>query len=82
MREQLRIEGEDACNLAAELVELTGESLEWAIVTALRERFERERARRDWQDRIMTITREIATGLREPAANDAGAQYVGRAMAG
>ena len=82
MHEELRIEGEDACSLAADLVELTGESLQWAVVTALRERFERERARRDWQDRVMTITREIATGLREPAANDADGRYAGRAMAG
>ena len=82
MHDELRIEGEDVCSLAAELVELTGESLQWAVVTALRERFERERARRDWQDRVMTITREIATGLCEPAANDAGGRYGDRAMAG
>lgn len=81
MRTELRIEGEDACSLAAELVELTGESLQWAVVTALRERFERERARRDWQDRIMAITREIARGLPASSANDHTA-YTGRALAG
>jgi hypothetical protein len=81
MRAELRIEGEDACSLAAELVELTGESLHWAVVTALRERFERERARRDWQDRIMDITREIARGLPAGPANDHTA-YSGRALAG
>jgi len=36
MLEELRIEDEDACSLAAELVELTGESLEHIVVTALR----------------------------------------------
>ena len=81
MPDELRIEGEDACSLAAELVELTGESLHWAVMTALRERFERERARRDWQDRIMAITREIAIGLPAGPANDRTA-YTGRALAG
>lgn len=70
MRDELRIKGEEACTLAAELMVLTGESLEWAVVTALRERFERERARRAWHDRIMVITREIATGMRDQTAND------------
>jgi hypothetical protein len=70
MSDALRIEGEEACSLAEELAALTGESLEWAVEIALRERFERERARRDWQDRIMVITREVATSLRDPAAND------------
>ena len=79
MSDTLLIEGEDACSLAAELMELTGESLEWIVTTALREQFERERARRDWQDRIMAITREIAAGLPNPAANDRAAS---RALAG
>ncbi len=81
MSDELRIEGADACTLASELVALTGESLQWAIVTALRERFERESARRDWQDRVMAITREIATRLRDPVANDRG-QISARAAAG
>ena len=72
MLAELRIEGEDACSLASELVALTGESLQWAVLTALRERFEREQARREWQERVMAITREIALGLRDPAANDRG----------
>lgn len=80
MLAELRIEGEDVCSLAAELVELTGESLQWAVMTALRERFERERARRDWQDRIMAITRDIARSPSGPA-NDRTA-YAGRALAG
>lgn len=67
MREEIRIEDEDACSLAAELVELTGESLEYIVRDALRERFERECARKAWQDQVMNITREIATSMRDPA---------------
>jgi hypothetical protein len=61
---ELRIAGEEACKLAAELVELTGDSLQTAVLTALREEIERERARRMRYDRIMAITREIALGSR------------------
>jgi hypothetical protein len=82
MPDALRIEGPDACSLASELVALTGESLQWAVETALRERFERECARRDWQDRVMAITREIATSLRDPAANDRGGVSLRHAAAG
>jgi hypothetical protein len=82
MSDALRIEGEDACSLAAELVAMTGESLEWVVLTALQERFERERARRAWQDRVMAITREVATSLRDPAANDRGSYGARRAAAG
>ena len=74
MSDALLIEDEDACSLATELMELTGESLEWIVTTALRERFERERARRDWHDRIMAITREIAAGLPDPAATNRAAR--------
>lgn len=79
MRDELRIKGEEACILAAELTALTGESLEWAVTAALRERFEREQARRDWQDRIMVITREIASGGSARPAND---RHSRRALAG
>ena len=59
--------GEEACGLAAELVQLTGESLQVAVVTALREELERERARKQRHERIMAITREIARGSRMAA---------------
>jgi hypothetical protein len=62
MQTELRIEDEDACALAAKLAELTGESLQFSVVTALREQVARETARRARQDRIMAITREIARG--------------------
>jgi hypothetical protein len=64
MHAELLIDDEDACALAAELVELTGESLRSAVVTALREQIARETARKARQDRIMAITRDIARGSR------------------
>jgi hypothetical protein len=67
---ELRIEDEEACKLAAELVELTGESLELAVVMALREEIGRERARRDRHDRIMAITREIAMSAQASVTAD------------
>jgi hypothetical protein len=63
---ELRIADEEACNLAAELAELTGESLRLAVVTALRGEVGRARARRERHDRIMAITRDIAMSMRDP----------------
>ena len=82
MRDELRIKGEEACILAAELMALTGESLDCAVTAALRERFEREQARRAWHDRIMVITREIAMGGSSVAANDRTPRSDSRALAG
>ena len=56
----LVIEDAEACQLAAELVELTGDSLRLAVVTALREQRNRALERRERHERIMAITREIA----------------------
>jgi len=67
MHTELLIDDEDACALAAELVELTGESLRSALVTALREQIARETARKARQERIMAITRDIARGSRMAA---------------
>jgi hypothetical protein len=67
MRTELVIDDEDARILAAELVELTGESLRSALVTALREQIVREMARKARQERIMAITRDIARGSRMAA---------------
>lgn len=58
--EELVIEDAEACQLAAELAELTGDSLRMAVVTALREERDRAMARRLRHERIMAITREIA----------------------
>ena len=57
---ELLIEDAEACQLAAELVELTGDSLRFAVITALREERDRALARRRRHERIMAITREIA----------------------
>jgi len=71
----LLIEGEDACSLAAELADLTGDDLRTAVMAALREGIAREHARLARQERIMAITREIArsarygTGVRQVAAH-------------
>ena len=56
------IRDEEACELAVALVELTGQSLQEAVVVALREELERAMARRARHERIMTITRDIARG--------------------
>ena len=58
--DELVIEDAEACQLAAELAELTGDSLRLAIVTALREERDRALARRRRHELIMAITREIA----------------------
>lgn len=42
----LQIDNAETCRLAAELARLTGETTNGAIAVALRERLERERARR------------------------------------
>ena len=59
------IEDEEACELAAELADLTGESLQVAMVMALRAELGRTRARKERHDRIMAITREMATNMRD-----------------
>ena len=60
--EELVIEDAEACQLAAELAELTGDSLRLAVVTALREERDRALVRRQRYEQIMAITREIARG--------------------
>ena len=56
----LIIEDAEARELAAELVQLTGQSLRETIIIALREERDRAVARREKHERIMAITREIA----------------------
>jgi hypothetical protein len=63
---ELRIADEEACNLAAELAELTGESLRLAVVRALCGGVGRACTPRDRHDRIMAITRDIAMSMRDP----------------
>ena len=51
----LNIKNEEACRLASELANLTGETMTGAITVALRERLERERRERSIEAR----TREL-----------------------
>jgi len=60
--EELVIGDVEACQLAAELAELTGDSLCFAVVTALREERDRALARKQRFEQIMAITRDIARG--------------------
>ena len=64
---ELVIEDAEACRLAAELAELTGDSLRMVVMTALREERDRALARRARYEEIMAITREIALGSRVAA---------------
>jgi antitoxin VapB len=65
---RLTIKNDEAHRLAAELARLTGESLICVVITALRERLERERRRRG-RDRI--AKRLMAIGRRYAALPDA-----------
>ena len=59
----LSIKNDEADRLARELSELTGESLTEAIVLSLRERLDRQRARKDSRplaERLMEIGRRCA----------------------
>jgi len=65
----LNIKNHDAHRLAAELADLTGESLTAAVTVALRDRLERERRRRS---RAHVAERLMAIGRRYAALPDAG----------
>jgi hypothetical protein len=64
MGHQLQISSEDACILAERLAELTGESVESAVTTAIQQRLEREEAARNRQARILKV-RRLAAEIRE-----------------
>jgi antitoxin VapB len=56
----LRIRNEEACRLAQELAAITGESLTDAVVIALRERLDRQRARHSVEDITQRLRRLAA----------------------
>ena len=60
----LRIDSEEASALAAELAEVTGENLDSAVTTAIRERLERERQTRDRGVRLRRVL-ALAAEIRE-----------------
>ena len=64
----LNIENEQTCRLAAELADLTGETMTGAITVALKERLERERRQRGVNvrlQRMRTISERCAKLLRD-----------------
>lgn len=61
----LRIEEPEASALARDLVRLTGESMNDAVITALRERLLRERARQSPDANLPARLRALSGRLRE-----------------
>ena len=59
----LSIKTEEADRLARALSQLTGESLTRVVTIALRERLERERARRAGEDNLASRLTELASRL-------------------
>lgn len=64
----LNIKNRDAHKLAHQLAKLTGESMTEAVTNAVRERLEREQAKRAprLSERLLRIGRDCAAGLKEP----------------
>ena len=60
----LSIKTEEADSLARALSNLTGESLTRAVTVALRERLERERARRSCDEHLVARLAELAQRMR------------------
>jgi antitoxin VapB len=64
MEAALKIESKEASTLASELAELTGENVDTAVTTAIRERLERERDARDRRARLERV-RALAAEIRQ-----------------
>jgi antitoxin VapB len=64
----MNIKNEEACRLARELAELTGESLTTAVTEALRERLVQVRRKRKGSliKRLDAITKDAAPRFKEP----------------
>ena len=52
----LNIKNQETCRLASELAALTGETMTGAITVALKERLEREKRERSFEDRVLLHT--------------------------
>jgi antitoxin VapB len=65
----LNIKNDETCALIRELSRLTGESMTRAVAVAVRERLDRERARRRRANaaEMLEIGRRIRARLKEPA---------------
>ncbi len=66
MGAELRIESDDAVNLAAELSSLTGKTVEDAVIAVLRASVARERAAQEKSRHILEIAAEIRSHLKQP----------------
>jgi hypothetical protein len=62
----LKVESDEAVRLAAELAEMTGQSIENAVKAALRARLEHERMVRARAAGIMAAAAEIRSHMRKP----------------
>lgn len=70
MDPELKIKGEEARAMADELARLTGESLEDAVTTAIRQRLEREREAAEKSKHLRELAAEIRAHIREPVSSD------------
>ena len=78
MGHQLNIKNPETCALAAELAQLTGESVTAAVTQALRERLQRERAEHQRREedvearvaKVMTLAREIVAHVEPGTTSD------------
>ena len=66
MGTELCIENEEAFLLAVELAEITGTSIEQAVIFSLRERVARVREQAERVRRVMLIAADIRAHLTEP----------------
>jgi antitoxin VapB len=65
----INIKNEETCDLVQELAQLTGEGMTEAITTAVRERLERTKQKRNREgiaEKLMEIGRATAPLIREP----------------
>lgn len=79
----LSIKNDDADQLARQLAATTGETLTEAIVVALRERLERERARRQVgiEQRLRRLASEVAEmGVEDPRPAEEILRYDGNGL--
>ena len=66
MGAELRIESDDAVNLAAELSSLTGKSVADAVIGVLRESVSRERVRQEKLAELLRLAAEVRSHMPRP----------------
>lgn len=64
----LNIKNKEACRLARELADITGESMTQAVTESVRERLERTRGKRrsGMAERLLAIGADCAAHMKEP----------------